>query len=125
MWIYIFMIVVHWIGDFVLQTRQMADNKSKSNYYLSQHVFVYTVATIILWLIFMPLLFNVECSFKTIFLAMLLIFATHWPTDYVTSRLTSRFYKIGNFKLFFTTIGFDQILHYLQVFAIYQYIILK
>lgn len=125
MWPYFFMLVVHWFADFVMQTRAMANNKSKSLYYLTLHVYVYTISTIILWMIFMPLFFGIECSTNTILLAMGLIFSTHWPTDKITSNITKYFYAKGNEKMFFTTIGFDQVLHFLQLFWIFDNIILK
>ena len=124
MWVFIFMIIFHWIGDFVLQTREMADNKSTSNYYLSMHVFVYSTANIILWMIFMPM-FGATYTKETIMLSLVLMFSMHWVTDYFTSKQTSKLYKQQNYHGFFTMIGFDQILHYLQLFAIYQYVILQ
>lgn len=39
---FLFIIVAHFVGDFVLQTHRMAVNKSKSLFYLSYHVLVYT-----------------------------------------------------------------------------------
>lgn len=125
MWPYFFMLVVHWFADFVMQTRAMANNKSKSLYYLTLHVLVYTISTMILWTVFMPLFFGIECSTNTILLAMGLIFLTHWPTDKITSNITKYFYAKGNEKMFFTTIGFDQVLHFLQLFWIFDNIILK
>jgi hypothetical protein len=118
------MIISHWIGDFVLQTREMVDNKSTSNYYLSMHVFAYSIANIILWMIFMPM-FGATYTKGTIMLSLVLMFSMHWVTDYFTSKQTSKLYKQQNIHGFFTMIGFDQILHYLQLFAIYQYVILQ
>lgn len=126
MWVYFFMLVGHFIGDFVLQTRHMAKKKSSSNYYLTMHVFVYSLANIILWLIFLPL-FGVTYDKFTIMTSLLVIFITHWLTDYFTSKQTGKYYLEGEAgeKKFFTMIGFDQTLHFLQLFATYEYIILQ
>jgi hypothetical protein len=37
----IILYVCHFIGDFIFQTRKMAENKSKSIYYLTSHVLWY------------------------------------------------------------------------------------
>lgn len=125
MWVYFFMLFVHWFADFVCQTRTMANNKSKSLYYLTLHVAVYTIVTMTLWVIFMPIFFDVTFTLNTILLATGLIFSTHWPTDKITSNITKYFYAKGNEKMYFTTIGFDQLLHFLQIFWVFEHIILK
>jgi hypothetical protein len=122
-WIVIYLMFVHWFSDFVLQTRHMANRKSESNYYLTMHVIFYTVSTIFFWMIGF-LLFNIEYTFFTMFLAFLITFVTHWVTDYITSRINSRLYKNEKIKSFFTMIGFDQWIHTVTLLLTYQYVIL-
>lgn len=126
----IILFFAHWIADFVCQTRQMANNKSKSLYWLSAHVATYTlVMGILLAYHFVPL---VGLSAFIFFISLNGIL--HFAVDFSTSKLTGYFYmktentkalkyetesemkrrdkKIAvNSKMFFTTIGFDQWIH--------------
>lgn len=119
----LYFLLVHWVGDFVLQTRHMAMRKSTSNYYLGMHVTVYTVTTILAWwLLFMIVGLSVS---PWLYLASgTAIFVMHFITDYITSRMTTKFYKAEKNYAFFTTVGFDQWLHYVQIFIVFNYIIL-
>lgn len=48
------------------------------------------------------------------------IFTLHYVTDWITSRMVSKRFKVQNYHDGFVVIGFDQILHYLQIlFLIY------
>ena len=85
---------IHVIADFVLQSDQMAINKSKSIKWLSLHVLVYT-------LVFS--LFGFQFA--------LINGAAHWITDFITSRITARLWVAGNRHWFFVVIGIDQALH--------------
>ena len=49
-------------------------------------------------------------------------FTFHTATDHFTSRLTARLWAKGRTQLFFTAIGFDQLLHYLQLFGTWYYL---
>jgi hypothetical protein len=96
--------LLHFVGDFVLQTRWMAENKSRSFQALTAHVLTYGAA---LWVGLAvaqrPLLdatYYAGCN--------LLI---HFGVDAVTSRITTYWWKKQNLYAFFTTIGFDQFLH--------------
>ena len=120
----LFFLFVHWVADFVLQTEQMANNKSTSNYWLGMHVGVYTLTTILSWFILFSIV-GLHATLLQYVLAALSIFVMHFITDYITSRITGRYYKNKKYRLFFTTIGFDQWLHYLQIFAVFNYIILS
>ena len=110
---------LHWVADFVFQTDWMAQNKSKSNYPLLVHVSVYSA----LFIPFAVIAFNNALSVIVFILVNLL---AHFATDYLTSRRSSRLYREGkigsstvpNFN-FFSTIGFDQFLHYLALFTSY------
>lgn len=116
-------IFVHWVADFVFQTHWQAINKSKNNLALTMHVSTYAVS----WLLPMSVLFYVGpydaigCLFAGLFFAML-TFMFHWVTDYFTSRLNSKLWAKGDTHNFFVSVGFDQVLHYIQLFLTYYYI---
>jgi hypothetical protein len=89
------LLVLHWFSDFVLQTDQMAVNKSKSNYWLGYHVLVYMIP--------FSLIFGWRYA--------LLNGAIHFIVDWNTSRVTSRLWTEKKVHYFFVVIGADQMLH--------------
>jgi hypothetical protein len=120
----LYIILTHWVADFILQTNHMAERKSTSNYYLTMHVSVYSTVTIISWLIFFSIL-GIHNTIWVNLLAYVLIFSTHWITDYFTSRKNSVLWKNKQVHDFFVMIGFDQTLHYYQLVLIYYIVILS
>ena len=106
-------LTLHYIGDFILQSRVMALNKSKDALALSAHVTVYT-------LVLSPIGFFLTPINAVTFLVA--NFILHYLVDYCTSRVvrylfaTERYYtrlpNIGAFSI----IGFDQLLHLLSLF---------
>ena len=120
----LYFLLTHFFSDFVLQTSHMALNKSTSNYYLGMHVTFYTVATIVLWWLFF-LIVDIHATSLQYLLAGTAIFVMHFITDYITSRITSKYYKEKKNHEFFVTIGFDQWLHFAQIFIVFNYIILN
>ncbi len=123
-WAVIYILLVHWFADFILQTRHMATRKSTSNYYLTMHVAIYSFVSILLWEFFF-LLDGTKMSTFTIFTTFFVTFVTHWITDYITSRLSSKYFLAKKEKEFFNVIGFDQWIHALTLFLTYNYIILN
>lgn len=49
----------------------------------------------------------------------LITFIAHTITDYFTSRLNSKLWSEGKVHNFFVSVGFDQVLHYVQLFTTY------
>jgi len=118
-------IFIHWFADFVLQTHQQASNKSKALKPLLAHTFTYSVV----WLLASCLLFGyvnkgqtTEWYMLTSILFFLITFITHTITDYFTSRLNSKLWAKGDVHNFFVSIGFDQVLHYAQLFLTFYYL---
>ena len=120
----IYFLFIHFFSDFVLQTNHMATKKSTSNYYLGMHVTVYSITTILAWWL-MFLIVGIHVTFLMYMFAGLSIFVMHFITDYISSRITGKYYKAQKNHEFFVTIGFDQWLHYIQIFIVFNYIILK
>lgn len=109
---------IHWIADFVLQTKSMGTLKSSSLYWLTLHVITYTTVWFIAGRIFgFGLIPVIKFSIVT--------FIIHWITDFFTSRWTKSLReneKYYNFLGFFTVIGLDQWLHYVQLILTYKFL---
>ncbi|CAB4129982.1 Bacteriophage phiKZ, Orf197 [uncultured Caudovirales phage] len=119
-------IFIHWIADFVLQTDWQAQNKSKSNFALLSHTSNYSLV----WLLPMCLVFGkmkegatTEWIVWTTFYFGMITFVVHTITDYFTSRLNSKLWSQGKVHYFFVSVGFDQVLHYGQLFLTYYFLI--
>lgn len=97
---------LHFIGDFLLQSNYMALNKSKSIKVLSFHCLVYSLP--FLW-------FGLEFA--------LIACGAHFLVDYISSKVTSYFWKIKQRHWFFVTIGFDQAVHMTIILYIMKYIL--
>lgn len=108
---------IHWVGDFVLQTDYQAKNKSKDSVVLTEHVLCYTLVWLFVLLIYNSGVFTWESLFF-----VLITFVTHYITDYFTSRLNTHLWNKRNVHNFFVSVGFDQFLHYLQLFLTFKYL---
>ncbi len=108
------------MADFLCQTREMATNKSKSLYWLSNHVFVYSTVTALGWLLLLGLPVY-DGDKEIVFTFTGLTFITHWITDAITSRLTTYFYNKKEYFWFFGVIGLDQFIHAVTLLLTYKY----
>jgi len=107
LWQFVSLLVVHWIGDFVLQSSWMANNKSERFDALIAHVLAYSV-TLALG---SSLIFGLSEAKK------LLVFVgvnavLHFATDFVTSRISAAFRQRERWHAFFVVVGGDQLLHH-------------
>ncbi len=107
LWHILVLIFGHTVADFVFQTDEVAKGKSSDNGILFKHV-----ATYICCLTLFASSIVVSTTPMLNFLGFLAInFAAHFITDYITSRLTTYFWKREDRHNFFVTIGFDQFAH--------------
>lgn len=80
----ILIFILHFIGDFVLQTREEGRGKSKSTKLLLSHTIKYSLCFILLYYMI---------GLNTIyFIAITLVF--HTITDYFTSKLSAFYYQL-------------------------------
>lgn len=123
--------IIHFIADFIFQDEVWAITKSKDFTNLLKHTITYSF----IWFI---VGFGYACTFNTEELRIQMIlnstyffcitFIAHTITDYFTSKVTSKLYAKGKYGSsipnlgFFTMIGFDQVLHYTQLFLTYYYL---
>jgi hypothetical protein len=94
--------LAHWVGDFLLQTSEMALNKSRSLKWLTLHVAIYSLVL----LLFSALILD----WRMIGWFILTNAILHWITDFFTSKLAVKFHNQP--KIFYPIIGFDQLIHY-------------
>jgi len=115
----LFILIWHYYADFILQTNWQAMNKSKNFEALISHVTVYALAWVIpLWIV-KGLIPTLAFTFLT--------FGCHLITDYVTSRVNSYILEKESedpmrWHNFFGSVGFDQVLHYIQLFFTWKLI---
>ena len=105
-WQLVALLAVHWLGDFVLQSRWMSVNKSKRLDALSLHAMTYTGTL----LVGSGLIFGL----RQMGLLVLFVGANgvlHFATDFVTSRITSRLWYQQREHDFFVMVGLDQLIH--------------
>lgn len=114
-------IFVHWIADFVCQSHWQATNKSKNNYALLAHTITYSMVYAFLsyWVMFFYLMITKEkvtIDSDLLYWFVPITFVCHTITDYFTSRLNAKLWAKGDVHNFFISVGFDQVLHYIQLF---------
>lgn len=98
-----YILFVHWVSDFCLQSRWMAEGKSSKWIPLVFHVAVYGFFLIILLLPFY--------EYKSILTFGIINTLAHLLVDSITAPISARFYKNGQIHPFFCIIGLDQFLH--------------
>lgn len=115
-----YIILLHWIGDFVCQVRWMAVNKSTNQLALLTHGLTYGLILAI-GLFVIPQF----AALEMLVLFLVLNTSAHTLTDMITSKMTSFLYKKGQMYLFFMVIGFDQMIHMMTLLLSYQVFLTK
>lgn len=105
------MLLLHWLADFVFQTKYQQQNKSKSFKALLAHTATYTL------ILYVPLQILQEIGFfgaqywYASLLFALIQFVSHTVIDAVTSRINAILWNNKQTHDFFVSVGFDQFLH--------------
>lgn len=111
--LFLFILLIHFLADFGLQTHDQAMNKSTSVKWLLYHVGVYSLV----W--FFAALFYFD-SFEKALVFSTITFVAHFATDYMTSRIGKPFWEAKNLHDGFVVVGFDQVLHYVQLYYTFK-----
>ncbi len=117
-------LAIHWYADFVLQTDEQAQGKSKSWAFLLDHTSTYSI----LWFLVSIAYFityenDLSIALSKAFIFTGITFVIHTITDYYTSRLNSKLWAAGKVHEFFVSVGFDQLLHFTQLLLTYQLLV--
>jgi hypothetical protein len=110
-----YMLLIHFLADFALQTHEQATLKSTSNKFLIYHVGTYSLV----WLLALLPFFG----FWAAILFSSITFVAHFCTDYVTSRVGKPFWAKQDLHNGFVVVGADQILHALQLWYSFDLIV--
>ena len=105
---------IHFVFDFILQSDEDAKNKSKSNEHLWSHVSTYQVGICIAGLG----IWHFDNSFQLFYWWIVNLIA-HFVTDYFTSRGSSHFFQKQDTHNGFVVIGFDQYIHLITLLGTY------
>ena len=114
-------LIIHWIADFICQKDADAKGKSTSMYHLMNHITDYQSV----WFAF-GFAYWIISGHLHILKLVLFIFITgvcHTITDYFTSRWVKKSFDKQDYHNGFVKIGFDQLLHYAQLFLTYYFLI--
>jgi hypothetical protein len=124
-------LLFHYIGDFLLQTEDQSQKKSRSVAYLFEHVATYSF----IWVVYIGTIFLTQCVLSDpLVIAPIdiawfgcITFLAHFVTDFFTSKLNRYLLSKGKpievYMPFFRGVGFDQLLHYTQLFLTWNYFI--
>lgn len=124
-WIVLAILAIHWVADLVCQTSWQAENKSKTWEALLAHTVTYSL----LWIFPIAALMATSNPEETrnwigghAFAFAIITFACHTATDYYTSRVNSMLWEKKEVHNFFVSIGWDQLLHYIQLILTFYYL---
>jgi hypothetical protein len=113
-----FILMIHYVADFRMQSRHIAETKSKCNKSLSIHVLLYVATFLIAGLVHFVTGNNVDVwkFSKYVIINGLL----HWLTDYITSRESTKAYQNGDMEKFWNIIGLDQLIHGVTLYMTWE-----
>lgn len=116
---FLFILFIHFLADFPLQTHEQATLKSTSNKWLFYHVGTYTLVwSAMFWVL--PLHFiDGTTRFFSWFMFTLLIGVPHFIVDWTTSRLNKVFFDKGDYHNGFVGVGADQVIHYVCLLGVF------
>lgn len=115
--LFIYILLIHFLADFGLQTHEQATGKGVGPKFINKQLFYHVGVYSLIWLIAtIPVL---EYNLRFIPFVMI-TFTCHYLTDWCTSRIGKPYWEKGDYHNGFVIVGFDQILHYLQLYFTFK-----
>ena len=111
-WFLLGILLWHWFLDFIIQRDIDARNKWRSDQHLNNHLLTYSLG----WFIMLWPFFGSDIALGFTVITALV----HGPTDWITSRISHYYFVREKYKQGFITVGFDQILHYVQLYLTFK-----
>ena len=101
----------------------MAIKKSTNIYWLYTHIIVYGLS---LFIIILGGLLLVELSFPNNFGRFVFIITintlSHGVVDYLTSRISKKYFEKSQMKAFYNMLGLDQLIHLIILITTFTYL---
>ena len=117
----VYILFVHYVADFICQTRYQAMNKSRGKSFFNDvlfgHVLVYSIIWFLAWVAVSP---TTGWGLLQCFEFSVITFICHYTTDYFTSRINKYFFDKLDYHNGFNGVGAYQILHYLQLWFTFK-----
>jgi hypothetical protein len=111
----LYILLTHFVADFIMQTHEMGVNKSTSTYWLTRHVLAYgkTMFVFALTFVFIAIICGINCIHLSplIIAYIFLNMGLHWVTDYFTSKQSKKYFSVQDFHNGFVVVGLDQYIH--------------
>lgn len=120
--ILLYLLLIHWIADFVLQSGYVSENKGRHFMYLCIHILQY--GSILAAMSLILLLTNPTIGLINLMLWVSYNTLLHLIIDFVTSKLTTHYRKYQKTHAFFVILGFDQFLHQVSILIIANYLLI-
>jgi len=98
----IYILIIYWITDFVLQAEKQLKEKSKNIFMLLQYVLMYSI-------VWFPAMLIFGNKFALLFIGI--IFIQYFIINYFSSKINTKLWNDDKIHYFFINIGFDQLLH--------------
>lgn len=123
--IFFYILLIHYLADFSLQTNDQALNKGDGHLFFNKWLFYHVGTYSLIWLLAIvgiSQMYNLngwDCLYFT-----LITFICHYITDWSTSRIGKPFWEKKDYHNGFAIVGFDQILHYIQLYFTFKYFLL-
>lgn len=126
---FVFIIILHWISDFVYQDKKWAEDKHKNYKSLFKHSVTYSLV----WYVFIIFLLPNDWEWRNYVLGSIsftcITFISHLIITYFSSKIINHLFLIGceNKNIpntgAFSMIGLGQTIHYIQLILTYHFIV--
>ena len=111
-----YLLLIHTLADFGLQTDEQAKNKGEGNSFFNRHHFYHVGDYSLVW--FLACIATSGLTAFTIVESVeftIITFICHYTTDWFTSRIGKPFWEKGDLHNGFLVVGLDQLLHFYQL----------
>jgi hypothetical protein len=105
--------IAHYLGDFICQSRLMANHKHRNYFWLATHGAVYSAVMFFLMMILTPL------TFWPVLAYVLTNGLLHVGVDKISSFWSGYFYRQKKTYQMFNVIGLDQLTHSVMLIITY------